>query len=85
MVSDLLIIGLSVSFFKGFTKKPIFLMSRLFRLITTRECRVLTLMGWGAILMVFCLVMASTTLFVYPFLSPHLTSIFYLTIFQIVG
>ena len=45
-------------------------MSRLFRLTTTRECRVLTPTGWGALLMVFCLVITLTTLFVYSFLAP---------------
>ena len=55
---------------KDLSKNLFFLMSRLFRLTTTRECRVLTPIGWGALLVVFCSIMASTTLFVYPFLAP---------------
>jgi len=41
-----------------------------FRLITIRECRVLTPIGWGLLSMVVGAVTVSLVLFAYPFLAP---------------
>ena len=45
-------------------------MSRLFRLTTIRERRVLTATGWVALSMVLGLVLVSMILFIHPFLAP---------------
>ncbi|HIF02718.1 MAG TPA: YdcF family protein [Nitrospinaceae bacterium] len=45
-------------------------MSKLFRLITIRERRVLTLSGWIVLLMTFGSVLFSIALFIHPFLAP---------------
>ena len=41
-----------------------------FRLITTRKCRVLTLMGWGLLSMLIGAILFFLVLFAYPFLAP---------------
>ena len=45
-------------------------MSRLFRLTTVRECRVLTPTGWVTLLMAFGSVLVVIALIIHPFLSP---------------
>ena len=45
-------------------------MSRLFRLTTIRECRVLTPTGWATFLMAFGSVLVVIALIIHPFLSP---------------
>ena len=45
-------------------------MSRLFRLTTVRECRVLTPTGWVTLSMAFGFVLVLIMLFVHPFLAP---------------
>jgi hypothetical protein len=45
-------------------------MSKLFRLTTIRERRVLTFSGWIVLLMTFGSVLFSITLFIHPFLAP---------------
>ena len=45
-------------------------MSKLFRLTTIRERRVLTFSGWIVLLMVFGSVLFSIVLFIHPFLAP---------------
>ena len=45
-------------------------MSRLFRLTTIRERRVLTATGWVALSMVLGLVLVSMILFIHSFLAP---------------
>ena len=45
-------------------------MSRLFRLTTIRECRVLTPTGWATLLMAFGSVLVVIALIIHPFLAP---------------
>ena len=45
-------------------------MSRLFRLTTIRECRVLTPTGWATFLMAFGSVLVVIVLIIHPFLAP---------------
>ena len=45
-------------------------MSRLFRLTTVRECRVLTPTGWATFLMAFGSVLVVIALIIHPFLAP---------------
>ena len=45
-------------------------MSRLFRLTTIRECRVLTPIGWATFLMAFGSVLVVIVLIIHPFLAP---------------
>ena len=45
-------------------------MSRLFRLTTIRECRVLTPTGWVTLLMAFGSVLVTLVLIIHPFLAP---------------
>ena len=45
-------------------------MSRLFRLTTIRECRVLTPTGWATFLMAFGSVLVVIALIIHPFLAP---------------
>ena len=45
-------------------------MSRLFRLTTIRECRVLTPTGWATLLMAFGSVLVVIVLIIHPFLAP---------------